>query len=67
MTSPAQRDLVPVHGGLDEPVDRIVSYKQKAAFLAEAEALPVDPRERGRSVDGPPPRRRRALAARSVR
>ncbi len=40
MTSPAQRDLVPVHGGLDEPVDRIVSYKQKAAFLAEAGALP---------------------------
>jgi sulfate adenylyltransferase len=40
MTSPAQRDLVPVHGGLDQPVDRIVSYKQKAAFLAEAAALP---------------------------
>ncbi len=40
MTSSAQRDLVPVHGGLDEPVDRIVPYKQKAAFLAEAESLP---------------------------
>ena len=40
MTSPAQRDLVPVHGGLAEPVDRIVSYKQKAAFLAEAASLP---------------------------
>lgn len=39
--SPAnQRDLVPVHGGLDEPVDRIVSFKHKAAFLAEAAALP---------------------------
>ncbi len=40
MSPATQRDLVPVHGGLDEPVDRIVSYKQKAAFLAEAEALP---------------------------
>ena len=40
MTTSTQRDLVPVHGGLDQPVDRIVSYKQKAAFLAEAEALP---------------------------
>ena len=40
MSSSTQRDLVPVHGGLDEPVDRIVSYKHKAAFLAEAEALP---------------------------
>ncbi|MEZ4330721.1 MAG: sulfate adenylyltransferase [Myxococcota bacterium] len=40
--SPAnQRDLVPVHGGLDEPVDRIVSYKHKAAFLSEAAALPA--------------------------
>ena len=41
MSPATQRDLVPVHGGLDEPVDRIVSYKQKAAFLAEAEALPA--------------------------
>ena len=63
MTSSTQRDLVPVHGGLEQPVDRIVSYKQKAAFLAEAESLPVDPGERGRPVDGPPLRRRRALAA----
>ena len=25
MSPATQRDLVPVHGGLDEPVDRIVS------------------------------------------
>jgi len=40
MSSSTQLDLVPVHGGLDAPVDRIVSFKQKAAFLAEASALP---------------------------
>jgi len=33
-------DLVPVHGGLTEPVDRIVPFNEKAAFLAEADALP---------------------------
>ena len=34
-------DLVPVHGGLAEPVDRIVSLKERARFLAEAERLPA--------------------------
>ncbi|MCZ6463703.1 MAG: sulfate adenylyltransferase [Proteobacteria bacterium] len=33
-------DLVPVHGGLDEPVDRIVPLKHRAALLAEAAGLP---------------------------
>ncbi len=33
-------DLVPVHGGLAEPVDRTVPLKQRAALLAEAEGLP---------------------------
>ncbi len=37
----SQNDLVPVHGGLSEPVDRIVPFKDKAAFLAEAEGLPA--------------------------
>ncbi|MBK7947761.1 MAG: sulfate adenylyltransferase [Deltaproteobacteria bacterium] len=41
MSPATQRDLVPVHGGLEEPVDRIVSYKHKAAFLAEASSLPA--------------------------
>jgi sulfate adenylyltransferase len=36
----SQQDLVPVHGGLDEPVDRIVPLKQRSAFLAEAADLP---------------------------
>ena len=36
----SQQDLVPVHGGLDAPVDRIVPLKHRAAFLSEAEALP---------------------------
>ncbi|MEM9174491.1 MAG: sulfate adenylyltransferase [Myxococcota bacterium] len=36
----SQNDLVPVHGGLAEPVDRLVPFKDKAAFLAEAEGLP---------------------------
>ncbi len=39
MSQPNQ-DLVPVHGGLTELVDRIVSFKDQAAFLSEAEALP---------------------------
>jgi sulfate adenylyltransferase len=34
------RDLVPVHGGLAEPVDRVVPLKHRKAFLAEAERLP---------------------------
>jgi sulfate adenylyltransferase len=34
------KDLVPVHGGLAEPVDRVVPLKHRKAFLAEAERLP---------------------------
>jgi sulfate adenylyltransferase len=34
------RDLVPVHGGLDEPVDRVVPLKERKRFLAETEGLP---------------------------
>ena len=33
-------DLVPVHGGLDAPVDRVVPLKDRKKFLAEAEGLP---------------------------
>jgi sulfate adenylyltransferase len=33
-------DLVPVHGGLDRPVDRRVPLHQRAALLDEAQALP---------------------------
>jgi sulfate adenylyltransferase len=33
-------DLVPVHGGLAEPVDRVVRLKDRKRFLAEAEGLP---------------------------
>ncbi len=33
-------DLVPVHGGLAEPVDRTISLKDRKVFLAEAEKLP---------------------------
>jgi sulfate adenylyltransferase len=40
MSQAAQSDLVPVHGGLDALVDRIVPFNRKAAFLDEAEALP---------------------------
>ncbi len=40
MTQESQQDLVPVHGGLDRPVDRIVPLKDKTAFLAEAGRLP---------------------------
>ncbi len=39
MSMQAPRDLVPVHGGLDEPVDRVVALKERSAFLAEAEGL----------------------------
>jgi sulfate adenylyltransferase len=38
--SQTQKDLVPVHGGLAEPVDRVVPLKNRTAFLAEAERLP---------------------------
>jgi len=34
-----QRDLVPVHGGLDAPVDRVVPLARRSAFLTEAEDL----------------------------
>ena len=33
-------DLVPVHGGLSEPVDRTVSLKERGTFLREAASLP---------------------------
>jgi sulfate adenylyltransferase len=36
-----QQDLVPVHGGLAEPVDRIVPLKARKRFLAEAGRLPT--------------------------
>lgn len=39
MSQQASRDLVPVHGGLDEPVDRVVALKDRRAFLAEADGL----------------------------
>ncbi|UCE86498.1 MAG: sulfate adenylyltransferase [Deltaproteobacteria bacterium] len=35
-----QRDLVPVHGGLSEPVDRVLPFKYRKKFLDEAERLP---------------------------
>ena len=34
------KDLVPVHGGLAEPVDRIVPLNQRSAFQKEAGGLP---------------------------
>jgi len=40
MSKHAAPDLVPVHGGLSEPVDRVVPLKDRASFLAEAERLP---------------------------
>jgi sulfate adenylyltransferase len=39
-TSSAAADLVPVHGGLEAPVDRGVRLKDRKRFLAEAEPLP---------------------------
>jgi sulfate adenylyltransferase len=33
-------DLVPVHGGLQQPVDRMVPLNQRSRFLAEARPLP---------------------------
>jgi sulfate adenylyltransferase len=39
MAQQAPGDLVPVHGGLSEPVDRVVSLKDRKAFLAEAAGL----------------------------
>jgi len=40
-TSGAGSDLVPVHGGLSEPVDRVVPLKERKRFQAEAAKLPV--------------------------
>jgi sulfate adenylyltransferase len=40
-TDSKKGDLVPVHGGLAAPVDRVVSLKHRAAFLAEAAGLPI--------------------------
>ena len=36
-----QRDLVPVHGGIGEPVDCVVPLKQRQRLVAEAERLPA--------------------------
>ncbi|MEN8181723.1 MAG: sulfate adenylyltransferase [Myxococcota bacterium] len=36
-----REDLVPVHGGLDEPVDRVVPLGERGRFLAEAAGLPT--------------------------
>ncbi len=41
MSPTPQGDLVPVHGGLDAPVDRTVPLSQRKAFLAEAAGLPA--------------------------
>ena len=35
-----EQDLVPVHGGLAAPVDRVVPLKERARLLAEAAGLP---------------------------
>jgi sulfate adenylyltransferase len=40
MSKETQTDLVPVHGGLDEPIDRIVPLNQRSSFIAEASKLP---------------------------
>ena len=39
MSEQNQQDLVPVHGGLAEPVDRTVPLSQRTQFRAEAEPL----------------------------
>ncbi|MEE2679467.1 MAG: sulfate adenylyltransferase [Myxococcota bacterium] len=38
--SSKQADLVPVHGGLEHPVDRVVPLKERRRFLEEAAKLP---------------------------
>jgi sulfate adenylyltransferase len=38
--SSKQVDLVPVHGGLDEPIDRVVPLSQRRGFQEEASSLP---------------------------
>ena len=40
MSPSTQQDLVPVHGGLQQLVDRIVPFNQKAEFLGRADGLP---------------------------
>ena len=40
MSKETQTDLVPVHGGLDEPIDRIVPLSQRSNFIAEASKFP---------------------------
>src|SRR6516225_8395690 len=39
-TRESAKDLVPVHGGLAEPVDRVVPLNERKVFLQEAEKLP---------------------------
>ena len=38
--SSQRTDLVPVHGGLEEPVDRVVPVSQRKAFQQEAAGMP---------------------------
>ena len=40
MSAAQRKDLVPVHGGLAEPVDRVIPLSERKHFLAEAERLP---------------------------
>ena len=40
MSPATQQDLVPVHGGLAQLVDRIVPLNEKTSFLEKAEGLP---------------------------
>jgi sulfate adenylyltransferase len=41
MSTELKNDLVPVHGGLDEPVDRSIPLSQRKAFWVEANGLPA--------------------------
>ena len=41
MTQQGRKDLVPVHGGLDEPVDRVVPLSRRREFQKEAMSLPA--------------------------
>jgi sulfate adenylyltransferase len=41
MPASKNEDLVPVHGDLAQPVDRVVPLKERARLLAEAERLPA--------------------------
>ena len=40
MAMQGRADLVPVHGGLAEPVDRVAPLSERAKLLAEAAKLP---------------------------